>query len=178
MSGFCECGCGNKTTIPESTDRCAGRVKGIPMRFISGHNAKSKWPNWTIKENGCWLWNGARGNVGYGKVWVFGKTVGAHRFVYEKIRGPIPKGKHLDHLCRNSMCVNPSHLEPVTVAENKRRGLGMKLSGEDVRTITKLLISGVKQARICESFNISPAHAHRIKYGERWADIVAQERIL
>jgi hypothetical protein len=30
---------------------------------------------------------------------------------------------HLDHLCRNTRCVNPDHLEPVTLAENVLRGV-------------------------------------------------------
>ncbi|MGH9151353.1 MAG: HNH endonuclease [Acidimicrobiales bacterium] len=33
-----------------------------------------------------------------------------------------PEGLTLDHLCRDRRCVNPAHLEPVTVAENLRRG--------------------------------------------------------
>jgi hypothetical protein len=45
----------------------------------------------------------------------------AHRFYYEQHVGPIPEGLQLDHLCRNTRCVNPAHLEPVTGAENMRR---------------------------------------------------------
>jgi hypothetical protein len=36
--------------------------------------------------------------------------------------GEIPEGLELDHLCRNTLCVNPDHLEPVTHAENIQRG--------------------------------------------------------
>jgi hypothetical protein len=49
-------------------------------------------------------------------------SVSPHRFAYELLVGPIPAGLVLDHLCRNRLCVNPNHLEPVTNSENPRRG--------------------------------------------------------
>ncbi len=45
----------------------------------------------------------------------------AHRVVWLLNRGPIPEGLDLDHLCRNTRCCNPVHLEPVTRSENLRR---------------------------------------------------------
>lgn len=62
--------------------------------------------------------------LGYGVFNLNGKVVQAHRFNYERFRGPIPPGLVLDHLCRNPACVNPEHLEPVTDRENLRRGMG------------------------------------------------------
>ena len=50
--------------------------------------------------------------------------MGAHRIVYELIKGKIPEGLFIDHLCRVRNCVNPDHLEPVTHEENIRRGIG------------------------------------------------------
>lgn len=74
---------------------------------------------------GCWAWIGSRATGGYGSIWRDGRNVHAHRAVYELLVGPIPDGLHIDHLCRNRNCVNPDHLEPVTLVENILRGEGI-----------------------------------------------------
>jgi hypothetical protein len=46
----------------------------------------------------------------------------AHRFSFQLHTGiKIPHGHHLDHLCSNSSCVNPTHLEAVMPRENTIR---------------------------------------------------------
>lgn len=72
----------------------------------------------------CLEWTGDRWSTGYGRFSVNGKQVGVHRWLYERWVGPIPDGLVIDHLCRNIVCCNPEHLEPVTNAENVRRGVG------------------------------------------------------
>lgn len=73
----------------------------------------------------CWLWTANTNERGYGRMssgGAGGTTLYAHRVAYELLVGPIPEGLQIDHLCRVRACVNPKHLEPVTHAENMRRG--------------------------------------------------------
>lgn len=72
----------------------------------------------------CWNWLGHLRN-GYGRFNLNNLLVTAHRFSYELLVGQIPEGLQLDHLCRNRKCVNPKHLEPVTLKENVLRGHGL-----------------------------------------------------
>lgn len=71
----------------------------------------------------CWLWTGALDRYGYGQISVGNHREKAHRATYKALVGPIPEGLVIDHLCRVRNCVNPAHMEPVTLAENTRRGI-------------------------------------------------------
>jgi len=73
--------------------------------------------------DGCHIWTGAKNQLGYGRITIFGKSKQAHRVIYELVKGPIPEGLVLDHKCKNPSCVNTEHLEPVSQLENVRRGL-------------------------------------------------------
>lgn len=95
---------------------------GVCGRLLSTVSAPLRF--WALVQitDTCWLWEGSLTD-GYGK---FEPTTHiyyrAHRYAYEMIVGPIPEGLTLDHLCRVRHCVNPSHLEPVSIGENNLRG--------------------------------------------------------
>jgi hypothetical protein len=72
-------------------------------------------------DTGCWIWQSSLNTNGYGQFRLKGKIRKAHRAAWLIFRGPIPKGMTLDHKCRNIKCVNPKHLELVSVSENVRR---------------------------------------------------------
>jgi hypothetical protein len=74
--------------------------------------------------DGCWFWEGPLTSDGrYGRLNVprLGEQM-AHRVAYRIFVGEIPEGLTLDHLCGVTRCVNPAHLEPVTMRENVLRG--------------------------------------------------------
>ena len=71
----------------------------------------------------CWIWTAGRDHTGYGDFRFQGRKRVAHRVAWILTFGSEPAdGLELDHLCRVRWCVRPDHLEPVTHAENTRRG--------------------------------------------------------
>lgn len=79
--------------------------------------------NYRVSNTGCWVWQGCVTSTGYSRMWdkVLKKADWGHRVFYRRYKGEIPTGLALDHLCKNTKCVNPEHLEPVTAIENVRR---------------------------------------------------------
>lgn len=123
----CQCGCGLETRLETH-------------RFVAGHWYKWSAGQWESrfwskveKSDGCWLWRGAKYKANYkhstryyGKFYFQenGKRydITAHRMAYRLTHGDIPDCLVIDHLCRNTLCVNPDHLEAVTQSVNLGRG--------------------------------------------------------
>lgn len=120
----------------------------------------------------CWEWQGnVSKRTGYGKKQFHGKTMLAHRWMYEMIQGPIPDGLVINHKCRNRKCVNPHHLEVVDQAGNCRDGAGTKLSLEEVAEIKAAKASKRwgDGSRLARKYKVSTSLIHDIWNGRAWA---------
>jgi hypothetical protein len=97
-------------------------TNGLPP----GPVPKSPLDRHIVDKNGCWIWSGAVHKSGYGQVKWKGKSTVAHRVTYELVKGKIPKGSVIDHLCNVKICVNPDHLEAVSYSVNTQRAWDRK----------------------------------------------------
>lgn len=112
----------------------------------------------------CWIWTGYVMPFGHGQV-NRGTGLGTalvHRVVFEHLMGDVPEGLELDHLCRVPACCNPQHLEPVTHAENVRRGraneVARRLAAQRTRCVNghpyeganyRITKNGRRRCRVC-----------------------------
>ena len=141
--------------------------KGATSRVDQGERDRRRFWSKVDKRHGlvavingcksrCWERGGAKGPGGYAIFHVshrgVGKNVPAHRWAYEHSIGPVPKGYHVHHRCRNRICVRPSHLVVLTPREHKHADLkthckwGHPFSGGNLITRP----NGVRACRICE----------------------------
>lgn len=163
--------------IASDTSRRDARVKGEPLRFIRGHHrriAPAPPLGYTVEDRGyetpCWIWRLARKHDGYGKTMRNGRTLQAHIAMWLDLHGSVPDGLQLDHLCRVRECCNPSHLEPVTPAENSRRSNAAKLTAE---AVAEIKASGETNKALAHRFGVDPSNVSHIRRGSTWKDINA-----
>jgi hypothetical protein len=179
--GFCHCGCGQKTRLAHRNFYQRGWIKGEPLRFISGHNAARTGTGLALDDgyverdcgyrSPCWVWTYGHDPNGYGMKRVGRTNRRAHVVLWEREHGPVPAGRQLDHLCRNRTCVNPDHLEPVTHAENCRRGAQAILSKDDVRVIRARIDRGEGNQIIASDFGVTHYCISDIRRGKSWRGI-------
>lgn len=118
------------------------------------------------KTESCWEWIASKASGGYGMFAInHDKLVRAHVFAYQTMVGEIPEGLVLDHLCRNRICVNPAHLEPVTRRENVLRG--------ETLPAKNLQKTHCPNGHLLAGENLSPAH---LKRGGRTCRICLNQR--
>lgn len=149
----------------------------------------------TIPEpmSGCWLWIGATGKRGHGRVKYRGQLVLPYRVNYERFIGPIPPGKMLRHKCDVPFCVNPHHVIPGESVDNvrdmierseawrrsmdtgNRRGEShslAKLTGDSVRQIRTRHTSGESVSAIARSFGVGRMTISAVVSRKTWKHII------
>lgn len=89
----------------------------------------------TEQQGECLVWISKTGDLDYGRLWVGGRDVLAHRYSYERTYGKIPRGMTIDHKCRNLRCVEPTHLRQVSHAENMQHLVARSTSVSGVRGV-------------------------------------------
>jgi len=103
------------------------RGRAIPLQFM---NSEVRERFWSRIERGdpeeCWPWRTRSSRNGYSLWEWLGMSWMVHRVAYTLVKGPIPDGLTVDHLCRNKRCCNPSHLDAVTGSENTKRAMEAK----------------------------------------------------
>jgi uncharacterized protein (DUF433 family) len=129
-------------------------------------------------STGCWEWQGPLNRQGYGSLSAHRKKAAVHRVAYEHLVGPIASGMVIDHLCRVRDCTNPDHLEPVTPAENVRRGLLCAKSGvAGLRLPSEVLVheymSGASLESLASKYGLA---RDTIKYRLKAAGVVIRGR--
>lgn len=146
---------GNLKIWPPAPERLASGIQKLP--------------------NGCWQWlRSCRGK--YPTIHVQGKDLCAHRYSYELHKGPVPSGLTLDHLCRNTRCVNPTHLEPVTNRENVLRGIGPSAINAKKTKCPQGHVYSAANTRVSSSGKRHCRTCHRFRMRRNYRAALAQEQ--
>lgn len=100
------------------------------------------------KSGECWEWTAGKAK-GYGYFYIDRTRTLAHRTAYALTVEALPSSIHLDHICHNTSCVNPSHLRPVTRKENMENRRGpIANSKSGFRGVSMHKTSGLWQAKV------------------------------
>lgn len=157
-------------TLAKPTDSLDARLRNI---------------GWTVTESGCWEWNGAKDNHGYGQMAVNrGRPWKAYRIAYEAWVKVPADNVDICHKCDNPPCINPAHLFEGTRQANvddmiakKRHANGERRPNHKVKDEQVSLIraeyaaGGVCQKYLGVKYGISQAQVSNItRYAQRRSD--------
>ena len=95
-------------------------IKGnqITETITTRFRAKVQKP--TGEPEACWSWSAGTNSKGYGIFTIkYPATELAHRFSYQCEKGEIAEGYVVRQICKNRLCVNPSHLKLIKASDVK-----------------------------------------------------------
>jgi hypothetical protein len=131
--------------------------------------------------SGCTLWIGRISVGGYGRFsHKRSSWTPAHRWLWERINGPVPNDHCIMHTCDVRNCVNPLHLMLGThklnmrdMAEKGRAARGArhhkaKLTEDQVRVIIHALSTGERICDVANAFNVTRFNITQISIGKAW----------
>jgi len=125
----------------------------------------------------CWVWQGAKDDKGYGRMYIKNKGIRAHRISWELYNGTIPEGKEICHSCDNPPCVNPEHLwlgshqENIIDALGKGRLSYCTVTTEVVPQIRQSFAEGLNQREIARKFKVGYDCVRKIVKHKTWKNI-------
>ncbi len=145
------------------------------------------WAKVEVKASGCWEWQGAVNNAGYGVLRRKRKNLLAHRVAFQFYFGYDPAPFRL-HKCDNPRCVRPDHLAPGDnslnmrdcvakgrMRHNPRKGElnnRAKLTASQIVIVRALCAAGkIPQREIGRLFGISQAAVWYIAHRRNWGHI-------
>lgn len=140
--------------------------KGDLERFVAKFQIDS--------NSGCWVWNAAHSQKGYGTFWLDNKLIGAHRAAYLLYVGPIPVGLKVLHHCDNPPCVNPRHLFTGNAKDNTQDAIAKHRFDYVNARLTKATVHAIYNAtglqkEIAQRFRVEQSVVSRIKTGRLYA---------
>lgn len=157
------------------------------LRFWAKVNKQEPLTSHAPELGPCWVWTGAKGAWGYGRLTVKAQRKLAHRFSFEIANGPIPKGMFVLHRCDNPSCVRPDHLRMGTPKENtqdmyvRRRAALMgpkgesnshaKLTEAQVIQIRNRFSRGELIVRMAAEFGMDVTSVSKIVNGRSWRHV-------
>ena len=124
--------------------------------------------NVVITDAGCWEWRYLVNDQGYGVMTVDSRRRRAHRYYYERLVAPIPRGRLLHHRCENRRCVNPDHLEPLLPSHHMAVAPSAKLTWAAVEEIRRRHAAGEGQSALSREFGVSSSIVCRVVNGKAW----------